>query len=164
VPHYLMGIAGAGILGMFMLVSGFFQPADQLPAPVWRYPMHYIAYHSYAFGGFMHNQFDGTDGWGCPSVGAFMDGEYDLDCTLTGEEIVSELLDPRRCWHAQQVGRGGSPVGHDDHLPRPLLPGDQNERTHARRVMIMRESAHEREEREVSPGFPSPGFLALMVL
>lgn len=49
VPHYLMGIAGgAGILGMFMLVCGFFQPVGELPAPVWRYPLHYMSYHRYA--------------------------------------------------------------------------------------------------------------------
>jgi hypothetical protein len=52
VPHYLMGIAGgAGLMGMFMLVCGFFQTVDQLPKPVWRYPLHYMAFHSYAFAG-----------------------------------------------------------------------------------------------------------------
>jgi hypothetical protein len=52
VPHYLMGIAGgAGLMGMFMLVCGFFQPVGQLPNPVWRYPLHYMAFHSYAFAG-----------------------------------------------------------------------------------------------------------------
>ncbi len=52
VPHYLMGIAGgAGLMGMFMLVCGFFQPVGELPDPVWRYPLHYIAFHSYAFAG-----------------------------------------------------------------------------------------------------------------
>jgi hypothetical protein len=40
VPHYLMGIAGgAGLMGMYMLVCGFFQTVDQLPKPVWRYPL-----------------------------------------------------------------------------------------------------------------------------
>ncbi|MEW5317656.1 MAG: hypothetical protein WDW38_008938 [Sanguina aurantia] len=37
VPHYLMGIAGGtGIMGMYMLVCGYFQPVSQLPGPVWR--------------------------------------------------------------------------------------------------------------------------------
>lgn len=50
VPHYLMGIAGgAGMLGMFMLVCGFFQPVAQLPGPVWRYPLHYMSFHSYRY-------------------------------------------------------------------------------------------------------------------
>jgi hypothetical protein len=52
VPHYLMGIAGgAGLMGMYMLVCGFFQTVDQLPKAVWRYPLHYAAFHSYAFAG-----------------------------------------------------------------------------------------------------------------
>ena len=33
------------------------QPVEQLPDPVWRYPLHYIAYHSYSFNGFMQNEF-----------------------------------------------------------------------------------------------------------
>lgn len=87
VPHYLLGIAGgAGIMGMYMLVCGFFQPVDQLPAIVWRYPAHYISYHSYAFGGFMQNEFAGTQGWGCPcsATPAGCGGP----CTLSGQDIL----------------------------------------------------------------------------
>ncbi|GFR44953.1 hypothetical protein Agub_g6261 [Astrephomene gubernaculifera] len=93
VPHYLMGIAGgAGILGMFMLVCGFFQPVGELPQPVWRYPLHYMSFHSYAFAGFMHNEFGGTDGWLCPCYdqAAGCGPTYDEDnlCTLSGQEIL----------------------------------------------------------------------------
>jgi len=93
VPHYLMGIAGgAGLLGMFMLVSGFFQPVGQLPAPVWRYPLHYMAFHSYAFGGFMQNQFAGTDGWLCAcydsAEGCGPQFTPESPCTLTGQNIL----------------------------------------------------------------------------
>ncbi|KAG2450898.1 hypothetical protein HYH02_004730 [Chlamydomonas schloesseri] len=94
VPHYLMGIAGgAGILGMYMLVCGFFQPVGELPAPVWRYPLHYISYHSYAFAGFMHNEFDSTDGWLCPCYdqAAGCGPAYEAPnppCTMTGAEIL----------------------------------------------------------------------------
>ncbi|KAG2444072.1 hypothetical protein HYH02_009015 [Chlamydomonas schloesseri] len=94
VPHYLMGIAGgAGILGMYMLVCGYFQPVGELPAPVWRYPMHYISYHSYTFAGFMHNEFDGTTGWGCPcydmpqGCGAAYEPP-NPPCTMTGQEVI----------------------------------------------------------------------------
>lgn len=32
VPHYLMGIAaGAGVMGLFMIVCGFFQPLNSMP-------------------------------------------------------------------------------------------------------------------------------------
>ncbi|KAG2485433.1 hypothetical protein HYH03_015813 [Edaphochlamys debaryana] len=96
VPHYLMGIAaGAGMLGMYMLVCGFFQPVGELPDPVWRYPMHYISYHSYAFAGFMKNEFDGTSGWLCPcytqagGCGAgFSAPGGPNPCTMTGQDIL----------------------------------------------------------------------------
>ncbi|GLC35641.1 hypothetical protein PLESTB_000000400 [Pleodorina starrii] len=94
VPHYLMGIAGgAGIMGMFMLVCGFFQPVGELPAPVWRYPLHYMSYHSYAFAGFMHNEFDRTSGWLCPcynQAGGCGPAYNETNvCTMTGSEILS---------------------------------------------------------------------------
>lgn len=67
VGHFLAGIAiGSGILGIFMLVCGFFMQASELPDPVWRYPLHYLAYHTYSFRGFMNTQFLGNDGWACP--------------------------------------------------------------------------------------------------
>jgi ABC-type multidrug transport system permease subunit len=60
VPVFLMGIAaGAGILGMFMLVCGFFRLPNDLPDPVWRYPFYYLSFHTYAFEGFMTNEFTG---------------------------------------------------------------------------------------------------------
>ncbi len=67
VLQYLMGIAaGSGLLGLYMIVCGFFQPTSKLPRPVLRFPLHYIAFHTYAFFGFMKNEFSGTDGWTCP--------------------------------------------------------------------------------------------------
>lgn len=93
VPHYLMGIAGgAGIMGMYMLVCGFFQPTQLLPAPVWLYPLHYMGYHTYSFFGFMRNEFEGTDGWLCPcyAQAAGCGPAYaTAPCTVTGEEVLS---------------------------------------------------------------------------
>ncbi|KAG2436775.1 hypothetical protein HXX76_006299 [Chlamydomonas incerta] len=88
-----LGEGGAGILGMYMLVCGYFQPVGELPAPVWRYPMHYIAYHSYTFAGFMHNEFDGTTGWRCPcydqpqGCGPAFDPPS-APCTMTGQQVL----------------------------------------------------------------------------
>ena len=95
VPHFLMGIAaGAGILGMFMLVCGFFQPVAQLPAPVWRYPMHYLSFHSYAFGGFMQNQFKNTNGWGCPPGNPALCTSQDvLDYWVSGVGTIPKWAD-----------------------------------------------------------------------
>ena len=74
-----------------MLVCGFFQPVGQLPQPVWRYPLHYVSFHSYAFAGFMHNEFDGTDGWLCPcyaQAGGCGPQYASSTCTMSGQEIL----------------------------------------------------------------------------
>ncbi|GMH41599.1 hypothetical protein BSKO_09509 [Bryopsis sp. KO-2023] len=90
VPHYLMGIAGgAGMMGLYMLVCGFFQPREELPDPVWRYPLHYISFHSYAFTGFMNNEFADTDGWDSPAT--LLLGNQMCQgsgCKITGEEVL----------------------------------------------------------------------------
>ncbi|XP_040999064.1 ABC transporter G family member 11-like [Juglans microcarpa x Juglans regia] len=60
VPNFLMGIIiGAGIQGIFMLVSGFFRLPNDIPKPVWRYPMSYISFHSWAVQGQYQNDFKG---------------------------------------------------------------------------------------------------------
>ncbi|KAH8958926.1 hypothetical protein BDL97_06G053400 [Sphagnum fallax] len=58
VPNFLMGIiTGAGIQGIFLLVAGFFRLRLDLPKPVWRYPMSYISFHTYALQGMYQNDF-----------------------------------------------------------------------------------------------------------
>lgn len=91
VPHYLMGLAGgAGILGMFMLVCGFFQPVSSIPKPFWRYPLHFLGYHSYSFASFMRNEFEGTSGWECPCVAMANCGpQYaEVACTVDGQVVL----------------------------------------------------------------------------
>ncbi|KAK6135017.1 hypothetical protein DH2020_031244 [Rehmannia glutinosa] len=62
VPDYLMGIiVGSGIQGMMLLNGGFFRLPNDLPKPLWRYPMYYISYHKYAFQGFYKNEFVGLE-------------------------------------------------------------------------------------------------------
>lgn len=110
-----MGIAaGAGIMGLYMIVCGFFQPLNSMPKvrgpacgrhqlpgrrsvaqpaaltlppanpcsmqPIFRYPLSYIAYHTWAFTGLMENEFKGTGGWGCPP---------------TGDEVLDAACPPR---------------------------------------------------------------------
>ena len=70
-----------------MLVCGFFQPLQQLPAPILRYPLSYISFHTFAFTGFMRNEFEGTDGWLCPELpGLSVDNS---NCTLNGADVLS---------------------------------------------------------------------------
>eukprot|EP01018_Ginkgo_biloba_P012579 Gb_34149 [translate_table: standard] len=62
VPNFLMGIiTGAGILGIYMLVAGFFRFMDDLPKPVWRYPMSYISFNSWALQGQYKNDLLGLE-------------------------------------------------------------------------------------------------------
>ncbi|KAL2334415.1 hypothetical protein Fmac_015628 [Flemingia macrophylla] len=60
VPNFLMGIIiGAGIQGIFMLVSGYFRLPHDIPKPVWRYPMSYISFHFWALQGQYQNDLRG---------------------------------------------------------------------------------------------------------
>jgi hypothetical protein len=60
VPNYLMGIiTGAGIQGLMILVGGFFRLPNDLPKPLWKYPLHEIAFHKYAYQGMFKNEFGG---------------------------------------------------------------------------------------------------------
>ncbi|CAL0322332.1 unnamed protein product [Lupinus luteus] len=60
VPNFLMGIIiGAGIQGIFMLVSGYFRLPHDIPKPFWRYPMSYISFHFWALQGQYQNDLRG---------------------------------------------------------------------------------------------------------
>ncbi|XP_017701239.1 ABC transporter G family member 11-like [Phoenix dactylifera] len=60
VPNFLMGIIiGAGIQGIFMLVSGYFRLPNDIPKPFWRYPMSYISFHFWALQGQYQNDLRG---------------------------------------------------------------------------------------------------------
>lgn len=79
VPNYLMGIIiGAGIQGMFILVAGFYRLVKDLPKPVWRYPVSYIAWHTYAFQGMLENDFKGLHFKNEDPNGPKLSGEYIL--------------------------------------------------------------------------------------
>lgn len=60
VPDFLMGIiTGSGIQGISVLAGGFFRLPDDLPKPVWKYPLYYASFHRYAYQGFFKNEFAG---------------------------------------------------------------------------------------------------------
>lgn len=89
VPHFLMGIAaGAGLLGIFMIVCGFFQPLGSMPGPIFRYPLSYISFHTYAFTGFMRNEFEGTEGWGCPCESQPGGCGVAVACEVSGQDVL----------------------------------------------------------------------------
>ncbi|BAF24522.1 Os09g0125900 [Oryza sativa Japonica Group] len=81
VPDFLMGIiTGAGIQGIMMLTSGFFQLPNSLPNIVWKYPMYYISFHKYALQGFYKNEF----------LGLVLNLEGPI--TVSGEKVIAELF------------------------------------------------------------------------
>ncbi|XP_057417978.1 ABC transporter G family member 1-like [Lotus japonicus] len=60
VPNFLMGIiTDSGIQGIMILGGGFFRLPNDLPKPFWRYPLHYVAFHRYAYQGMFKNEFKG---------------------------------------------------------------------------------------------------------
>nr|CAD1843796.1 unnamed protein product [Ananas comosus var. bracteatus] len=45
---------------MMMLVAGYFRIRDALPEPLWRYPLSYVAFHTYSIQGLLENEYIGT--------------------------------------------------------------------------------------------------------
>ncbi|RWR87100.1 ABC transporter G family member 11-like protein [Cinnamomum micranthum f. kanehirae] len=80
VPDFLVGIiTGSGIQGLMMLNGGFFRLRDDLPKPIWRYPMYYIAFHKYANQGLYKNEF----------IGLTFPNNKPGGPPITGEEILT---------------------------------------------------------------------------
>ncbi|XP_060667224.1 ABC transporter G family member 1-like [Ziziphus jujuba] len=83
VPNFLMGIIiGAGVQGLMILSSGFFQLPNDLPNIFWKYPLFYIAFHKYAYQGMFKNEFDGV------LVPGY---EVGAPPTISGDEILLDL-------------------------------------------------------------------------
>ncbi|WJX52531.1 ATP-binding cassette sub- G member 1 [Trifolium repens] len=83
VPNYLMGIiTGAGIQGIMILIGGFFKLPHDLPKIFWRYPLHYVAFHTYVFEGLFKNEYEGLK---FP-----IKNEQGTNSYTTGEEILRE--------------------------------------------------------------------------
>lgn len=60
VPNFLMGlICGSGILALMCLSGGFFRLPNDLPKVFWKYPLHYVGFHKYAYQGLYKNEFQG---------------------------------------------------------------------------------------------------------
>ncbi|KAI5065206.1 hypothetical protein GOP47_0019901 [Adiantum capillus-veneris] len=60
VPDYLSGMmAGCGIMGIYSLTGGFFRFHDELPKPIWRYPVSYISFNTWSNRALYNNDFHG---------------------------------------------------------------------------------------------------------
>ncbi|KAK4766345.1 hypothetical protein SAY87_007987 [Trapa incisa] len=85
IPNYLVGIIiGSGIQGLMMLAGGFFRLPGDLPKPLWKYPLYYIAFHRYAFQGLFKNEFQGLE---FPS----QSGGGGNSSKISGEEILRDI-------------------------------------------------------------------------
>ncbi|XP_043722185.1 ABC transporter G family member 1-like [Telopea speciosissima] len=83
VPNFLLGlIVGAGIQGLMMINDGFFRLPNDIPKPLWRYPVHYIAFHRYANQGFYKNEFQGL---------TFPNNQAGGPPSFTGDEILRDV-------------------------------------------------------------------------
>ncbi|KAK7319444.1 hypothetical protein RJT34_04165 [Clitoria ternatea] len=79
VPNFLMGIiTGAGIQGIMILLGGFFKLPNNIPKPVWKYPLHYVAFHTYANQGLFKNEYEGL---------IFVSNQS----FITGEEVLRNI-------------------------------------------------------------------------
>ncbi|KAJ6839461.1 ABC transporter G family member 11-like [Iris pallida] len=82
-PNFLMGVMiGAGIQGIFLLVSGYFRRIDDIPKPVWRYPMTYISFHYWDLQGAYLNDMRGLTFDNLNPELPKIPGEYVLENTL----------------------------------------------------------------------------------
>lgn len=61
---------------------------------MWRYPMHYIGYHTYGIHGMMLNEFEDTTGWDCPCT-LQPGGCPEEDCSINGEAVRPALPFPQ---------------------------------------------------------------------
>ncbi|XP_020675078.1 ABC transporter G family member 11 [Dendrobium catenatum] len=81
VPDYLMGIiTGATIQAMMVLACGFFRLPGDLPKPIWKYPLYYIAFHKYANQGYYKNEF----------LGLNFSGNGGGNSSISGEEVLKD--------------------------------------------------------------------------
>ncbi|KAJ1378617.1 P-loop containing nucleoside triphosphate hydrolase [Sesbania bispinosa] len=83
VPNFLMGIIiGSGILGVMMLDGGFYRLPSDIPKPFWRYPLHYMSFHKYAYQGLFKNEFQGL---------TFTSNQVGGPVTISGEHILTHI-------------------------------------------------------------------------
>lgn len=85
VPNFLTGIiTGAGIQGIMLLLCGFFKLPNDIPKPVWKYPLHFVAFHTFANEGMFKNEYEGLR-FSTEKVGG---GSHSY---ISGEEVLIDI-------------------------------------------------------------------------
>jgi len=91
--NFLAGIViGAGIQAIYMLVAGYFRLIMDVPKPVWRYPISYIAFHTYAIQGLFKNDFPGL------SFENFLSNGVPIGPNLSGTYVVEQIYGIQNSW------------------------------------------------------------------
>lgn len=59
-PNYVIGMfITGGIEGLMILTGGFYRLPNELPKPLWKYPLYHVSFLKYAFQGSFKNEFEG---------------------------------------------------------------------------------------------------------
>lgn len=91
VPDFLMGIiVGSGFQGAMVLAGGFFRLPNDLPNPLWKYPLYYISFHKYAYEGLFKNEYGGL---------SFPNLKGAAPPTISGDSILE------RTWQMQMYSK-----------------------------------------------------------
>ncbi|KAK2383521.1 ABC transporter G family member [Trifolium repens] len=82
-PNYVIGMfITGGIEGLMILTGGFYRLPNELPKPIWKYPLYHVSFLKYAFQGSFKNEFEGLN----VLIGTK---------TISGKEILAET------WHVE---------------------------------------------------------------
>ncbi|KAL1366343.1 hypothetical protein HN51_014182 [Arachis hypogaea] len=89
-PNYVIGmLISGGIQGIMTLVGGFYRLPNDLPKPLWKYPLYYVSFQKYGLQGLFKNEFEGL---------TFMmgqDGGGKNNINISGGEILIKT------WHVE---------------------------------------------------------------
>lgn len=81
-PNFVMGMfITGGIEGLMILLGGFYRGPNDLPKPLWKYPLYYVSFHKYAFQGSFKNEFEGS---------TFTMDQDGSTKTISGREILTK--------------------------------------------------------------------------
>ncbi|KAL5054544.1 hypothetical protein RYX36_035226 [Vicia faba] len=82
-PNYVIGMfITGGVEGLMILTAGFYRLPNELPKPLWKYPLYHISFLKYAFQGSFKNEFEKLN----VSMGTK---------TMSGREILDDT------WHVE---------------------------------------------------------------
>jgi len=93
-PNYVIGMfLAGGVEGLMILTGGFYRLPNDLPKPLWKYPLYYVSFLKYAFQGSFKNDFEGLTFSVDQDGGGIMSGREVLTDTWHLEMGYSKWVD-----------------------------------------------------------------------